>query len=186
MLRNTTKKVSLYIGCLPKRADALHIENYLQQVHPLIRVELALKRNLKYCRGHGTIICPDHHIAKILLTESFFLYGRRLVIEELLSDQELVNKYNDLTSRKLKIVIRYPSKIKWTNQFFIKHFRSFGEMDIVHLKEDPFIYLGKMSLVGNVTFKREESANLVCNSSASYRLDYKIERKFKSFTLPEF
>lgn len=181
-----TKTIVLYIGGLPKEAKASDVESNLCKITTQIKVNLSLKRNRKHCRGHGKIYCSTPETAELLLGRSHFLYGRKIVIENLKSKNEISQKYRNLYSRKVRIVISLPTTLIWNNHTFRIHFEKFGSIDIAHLKESPILYQGAMVLVGNVTFDNISSAEQLCTSQDPQEFGYRIERNFKTSFLPPF
>lgn len=164
----------LYLGCLPKKVQHSQVTKYLMQFGSGIRVELAFKIKKKECRGHGRIFCTNFKAYKTLLSTDHYLGDRKIIIEQVKNPNELVAKYSHLQARKIKVTIPFPLRYAWNNTSFIRHFSSFGEIEMCHLKETPIEIKGQQFLVGNVTFTSKASIFTLRESEIVQNMDYFI------------
>lgn len=106
------------------------------------------------CRGYGIICCPSETSAAILLNSEHMYEGRTLIIERMKTANQLAQKYDDLKSRKVKVLIRLPSSLSWDNASFRNHFSEFGDIQSAFLKLEPVDFYKNRVLMGNIIYKR--------------------------------
>ena len=167
----------LYIGCLPKEAREGVICDYLSKFDPAISATLVFKKNQRDCRGYGTLTCSSQDAMVRILGAEHHLFDRRIIIERVKSQEEVNKKYKDLTQRKLRIMfpISLHHNFLWTNENFIAHFGTFGEIENAKLYPTPEKIHGEYYYVGNLTFLDSKNARLLKESNDSSKHGYIIK-----------
>lgn len=92
----------VYIGCLPASCTMDMLKSYFSQFDNVKEVRLSKRPGNKLCSGNGSFSCTDKSAFDFIVAQrEFNFYGRTIYCNPLLNGEELQQKNQELSKRRI-------------------------------------------------------------------------------------
>ena len=174
--QNNSGVIQLFIGSLPARCKEDDLRQLLRPYGKLTSINLFIDFKTVLCKGFGNVTLKIHQKARLdnakivekLLKTPFNLKGRKIHIERFLKGDQLENRNQALSGRRI-FLKNLPKKIK--NSDLVSLFSRFGEVHCAYCIKSA---TGRNMPYGYVNFMRRDATEAALRQGIIFLMGRRI------------